>query len=133
SAPAAAVQSDSARSAVAQTDRQTPPPQKPLYQRLSPNATRIGMTFIVGFLIGWAFRVFLKMMTVIAVLGGAIFFGLSYFNVMNVDFSKVEKKFDTSKGWVTDQAWRLKDAVMSHIPSSGASLAGMLVGFRRKV
>jgi uncharacterized membrane protein (Fun14 family) len=113
-------------------EQSSAPDQKAWYEKLSPEATRLGLTFLVGFIIGWAFRAFLKMMLMISVLAAAIFAGLSYFNVMNVDMSKAEQKYESSKAWVTDQAWRLKGAVQTHLPSSGASLLGMFVGFRRK-
>jgi uncharacterized membrane protein (Fun14 family) len=113
-------------------DQSAAPAEKAWYEKLSPHATRIGLTFLVGFIVGWAFRAFLKMMLMISVLAAAIFAGLSYFNVMNVDMSKAEQKYESSKAWLTDQAWRLKDAVQSHLPSSGASALGLFVGFRRK-
>src|SRR5437773_12506714 len=34
------------------------PSKKAWYEKLSPHATRIGLTFLVGFIIGWAFRAF---------------------------------------------------------------------------
>src|SRR5262249_54442933 len=70
------------------------PEQKAWYEKLSPKATAVGLTFLVGFIIGWAFRVFVKMMMMISALAIAIFAGLSYFNVMNVDMSKAEQKYE---------------------------------------
>jgi len=131
----ASVQPEGARGVVAQQDQSTqqqPEEDKPFYLKLSPHATRMGLTFIAAFLIGWAFRAFLKMMAMITVVIGGLFFGLSYFKVMNVDFSKVEKPYNTSKEWVTDQAWKLKDVLVSHLPSSTASVVGLFAGFRRK-
>jgi uncharacterized membrane protein (Fun14 family) len=107
-------------------------PKPTIVDKLSPFATKFGGTFIVGFLIGWAFRAFLKVMTTVTIAGAAIITGLSYFNVMNIDMTKAEKQYESSKVWVTDQASRLKDAVTSHLPVSGASVLGMFVGFRRK-
>jgi len=99
---------------------------------MAPHATHIGVSFIVGFILGWAFRVFVKTMAMIAALATALFFGLSYFNVMNIDLSKAEKQYDSGKTWLVDQAGRLKDAVKTHLPSSGATFLGLFVGFRRK-
>ena len=109
----------------------TPPPPT-LTEKLSPTAIRSGLGLIGGFIIGWAFRAFSKMMAMITFLFGAIFIGLSYFNVLNVDFSAAQTKFKTSSEWVTDQASRAKDAAMSHIPGSAASVVGLWLGFRRK-
>jgi len=134
SEPAASVQPAGARGVISQQDQPTQQAQeeKPFYEKLSPRATRIGLSFIAAFIIGWAFRAFLKMMTMITVVIGGLLFGLSYFKVMNVDFSKVEKQYNTSKEWVTDQAWKCKDVVASHLPSSGATIVGLFAGFRRK-
>jgi uncharacterized membrane protein (Fun14 family) len=124
------VSPDSASTPAAAPTPAPPPPT--LTERLSPTAIRSGLGLIGGFIIGWAFRAFLKMMAMITFLVGAIFIGLSYFNVLNVDFSAAETKFKTSSEWVSDQASRAKDAAMSHIPGSAASVVGMWLGFRRK-
>jgi uncharacterized membrane protein (Fun14 family) len=125
------VSSDSAPTAATPAPAPAPPPPT-LTERLSPTAIRSGLGLIGGFIIGWAFRAFLKMMAMITFLVGAIFIGLSYFNVLNVDFSAAETKFKTSSEWVSDQASRAKDAAMSHIPGSAASVVGLWLGFRRK-
>jgi uncharacterized membrane protein (Fun14 family) len=109
----------------------TPPPPT-LQERLSPAAIRSGLGLIGGFIIGWAFRAFLKMMSIITFLIAAIFVGLSYFNVLNVDFTAAETKVKSSSAWVSDQASRAKDAAMSHIPGSAVSVVGLWLGFRRK-
>ena len=119
-------------SAPAPTASEPAPPPPTLSERLSPTAIRSGLGLIGGFIIGWAFRAFLKMMSMITFVIAAIFVGLSYFNVINVDFTAAQTKFKDSSAWVADQASRVKDAAMSHIPGSAASAVGLFLGFRRK-
>jgi uncharacterized membrane protein (Fun14 family) len=108
-------------------------PQTPsMAVRVSPWATRVGLGFVGGFVIGWAFRAFIKLMATITIAGVAILAALSYFNVFNIDTDAAQSKLKSSTGWVSDQATRAKDAAMAHLPGSFASFAGMFVGFRRK-
>jgi len=103
-----------------------------LTQRFSPWLTRVGFTFIVGFVVGWAFRAFIKIMSMIASLALAVVLALSYFGVLNVDFSSAEKQYESAMSWVTDQASRAAKTILNHIPGSASSFAGMFIGFRRK-
>ena len=109
-----------------------PAPEKPWYQKLSPHAMGVGLSILVGFVIGWAIRAFMKITATIAALVCAIFLGLSYFNVTNVDLSKAQQRYESSKAWFYDQAGRLNDVVKSHLPRSGGTVLGMFIGFRRK-
>jgi uncharacterized membrane protein (Fun14 family) len=116
-----------------QTPDQPPEPLKPsLYQRVSPWMTRVGLSFVVGFVLGWAFRAFLKLMSMIAALGLAVVLGLSYFGVLNVDFTTARHEYQSAIVWMTDQTQRLGKLVLSHVPGSASSFAGFFIGFRRR-
>jgi hypothetical protein len=71
-------------------------------------------------------------MSLLTMAGAAILGGLSYFHIMNIDFSAVEKKYESDIAWVADQGERAAKALLNHIPGSASSFAGMFVGFRRK-
>ena len=103
-----------------------------LAQRLSPSMMHIGLGLLGGFIVGWAFRAFIKMMALITLAGVVILTLLSYFNVLNVDLTAAENQFRSSTSWVSDQASRLKDVALAHIPGSASTFAGMFLGFRRK-
>lgn len=118
-------QQESEAAAAAEEDR-------PIFHRISPSMMRVGVSFIAAFVLGWAFRAFLKLMTMVAGLGLALILGLSYFNVINVDLTRAEQQYRSSISWVTDQGQRLGKLILSHLPSSTASAVGMFVGFRRK-
>lgn len=116
------------------TQVEQPPvePEPTIGQKVSPWATRVGFAFIAGFLIGWVFRAFIKLMSLATMAGVAILGGLSYFHIMNIDFTAVEREYKSNIAWVTDQAERLAQSLLSHIPGSTSSFAGMFIGFKRK-
>ncbi len=95
-------------------------------------ATRAGIGFIAGFVIGWIFRAFLKTMLLVSVLCGGLFLALSYFNILNLDLTKARTQYESGMSWVSDQGTRLKDASLRHIPSGVPALFGGFLGMRRK-
>ncbi len=95
--------------------------------------TRIGFSIVLGYIVGWAFRAFLKTMALVAVVFGAIVSALSYCHIINVDMSTAANShYATASAWLTDQAGHLRDAAENHIPSSGAGLLGLVMGVRRR-
>ena len=106
--------------------------QQQLFARLSPHMTRVGLGFIAGFVIGWVFRAFLKIMSLVTTGGVMILCALSYFHVMNIDFTAVEKKYQSDMAWVTDQAGRAVKALLNQIPGSASGVGGVFIGFRRR-
>lgn len=112
--------------------QQAPQPEPTWVQSVSPVATKSGLGFVGAFLIGWAFRVFIKTMAVITALGVAILFALSYFNVINIDMSAAKQQWSSVSEFLTTQAGNLKDLLITHLPASSASAAGFTVGLCRK-
>jgi uncharacterized membrane protein (Fun14 family) len=100
--------------------------------RVSPTVMRIGLSLVVGFVVGFLFRMFVKTMLLVTLVIGGIFFALTYFNVVNVDFSAAEHTYASARDWLTDQATRLKDVVLAHVPSSASGGVGAFIGFRRR-
>lgn len=107
-------------------------PPSTFIQSQSPWMTQIGLSFVGGFILGWAFRVFIKTMAIVTFLGVALLVGLSYFHVINVDFSAAREKYADSITWITDQAGKLRDVAVTYFPSTGTSMAGLAVGFKKK-
>lgn len=101
-------------------------------QWLSQTATKVGVSFVAGFVIGWIFRAFIKTMLLVSVLGVGVLVALSYFGVPNVDFSNAREKYESGMSWVSGQAGKIKDAAMGHIPSAVPAIFGAFVGMRRK-
>lgn len=100
--------------------------------KYSPEATRLGVSVVGGFVVGWLFRAFLKMAMLLALLGVGVMVALSYFGVMNVDLSAAREHYASAAHWLTDQAGRMKDVVLAHLPSGGGGAVGAWLGFRRR-
>lgn len=100
--------------------------------KLSPETTRVGGSVVAGFVVGWLFRAFLKTMAFLALLAGAGLFALSYFGVINVDMTAVREGSASAVQWLTSQADRFKDVIVSHLPSTGGGALGAFLGFRRR-
>lgn len=103
-----------------------------LLARISPNATRIGTSVIVGFVLGWIFRAFLKLAIFVVALGVGAMLALSYFGILNIDFTAAQEHYASAVHWITAQSDRLKDVVLAHLPSTGGGAFGAFLGFRRK-
>ncbi len=112
--------------------QQPAPTTQPAPSLLASWARRAGASVLLGFLVGWLFRTFVKIMASITtlVLGGLVL--LSYFNVMNIDFSAAENKYKDTSSWVTDQAGRLRDSATGHIHSTLGGALGLFIGWRKK-
>ena len=100
--------------------------------RISPKVMRVGVSLLVGFIVGFLFRMFVKTMLLVTLVIGGIFFALTYFNVVNVDLTSAQQTYDGAREWLTDQATRLKDVVLAHLPSSASGGVGVFIGFRRR-
>jgi uncharacterized membrane protein (Fun14 family) len=123
---------DSSPAPIAATADQPAPPEPTTFERLAPWASRLGIGFIGGFIIGWAFRAFLKTMALVTAAGVALIWTLSHFNVLHLDMDAAEERFKSSTSWVSNKAEQLKDSAMTLIPSSASSVFGMFLGFRRR-
>lgn len=112
--------------------QQSAPTTRPAPSALAGWSRRLGGGVLVGFLAGWIFRTFVKVMASVTalVLGGILL--LSYFNVANVDLTAAETKYKDTSSWVTDQAGRLRDAALGHIHSTLGGALGLFIGVRKK-
>lgn len=104
-------------------------PDPTITERVSPVAQKLGLGFIAGFVIGWIFRAFVKVMSLVTMAGVAIFGALAYFDV---DMSAMKVKFESGMGWATKQGEELADKAMKRLPGSAAGVSGMFFGFKRK-
>jgi uncharacterized membrane protein (Fun14 family) len=114
---------------VSSTDQSTGIPGSSVLARWS---RRAGASLLIGFVVGWAFRTFLKIMATITAAILAAFLMLSYFNVMNVDLTAMEKKSTNATAWITDQGNRLRHTAMSHVHSTLGGIVGLAMGARKK-
>ncbi len=106
--------------------------EDPWSKWMSQKGFKIGISFIGGFIIGFIFRTFVKTMLFFTVCVVGILGALSYFQVVNIDFSHAEQAWNSNSEWIMTQATKLKDMVWQYLPSSTTGTIGAFVGARRK-
>lgn len=121
---------DSSSAASVSPSASQPQPAEP--SALARWGRRVGASVLLGFLIGWLFRTFLKIMaSVTAVVLGTICL-LSYFNIANVDLTAAETRYNDTSAWLTNQAGRLRTAGENHIHSTLGGALGLFMGARKR-
>jgi uncharacterized membrane protein (Fun14 family) len=118
------------------TDRTQPvatttEPELSMTAKVSSWVARIGLSVFAGLVIGTIFRMFVKTMAVIAAVAIAAIVALSYFKVINVDFTTMKENYDSFAGWAQGQAGKLKDAALAYLPSATSGLAGFVLGLKK--
>ena len=98
----------------------------------SPAAVQIGASYLGGFLLGWAFRRFLRIaaMLVAVVLAGIAVMKASGW--IDVDWSALEAQVGRTVQWLHGEAEGLRNVLTGFLPSAGAAGAGSFFGFRKK-
>ena len=104
----------------------------PWQARLGGWMAKLGLSFAGGLVLGVFFRSFLKTMAAITALVVVGIVALSYFEVINVDFTTMRQNYDSAAGWVTEQGYRFKDAITTFLPSAASAGVGFFVGFIRR-
>jgi uncharacterized membrane protein (Fun14 family) len=101
-----------------------------LYDSLSPHTWRAGLSFIGAFVLGFAFRQFVKTTALIVGIALAAVAALTYFDI--VDLSSVRSGVEKSSAWLTKIGTYAKDVVMAWFPSTVTSFAGFFLGFMKR-
>jgi len=107
-------------------------PEPTTVDKISSPATKLGVSLVLGFIVGFVFRMFVKTMTVLTILVVAGLGALSYYGILDIDTQQVEEKGRTFVDWITREGGRIKDLVLGHIPHSAGGVVGSWIGFRRK-
>jgi uncharacterized membrane protein (Fun14 family) len=98
----------------------------------SGTSTKVGAGFLLGFIVGWIFRFFLKTMALLTGAGALILGGLSCFNVVNVDLTTTKTEYDNAMAWVKDQGERLTHVIYDKMNATVPTGLGAFFGFRRR-
>jgi uncharacterized membrane protein (Fun14 family) len=98
----------------------------------SPAMAEIGGSYLGGFLIGWAFRRFLKMAAMIVAVLLACLGALKATDLLNLDWTSIETQISHALQWLHGEAEGLKNLLTGLLPSAGAAGAGSFFGFRKK-
>ena len=106
-----------------------------LIPRVSPHATRIGLSVVLGFVIGWLFRAFLKTMVFLGLVVCGALWLLSHFGILHITSAQVDairERSAEAAGWLQRHAAELKEIAVSHLPSTGGGTLGIFLGFHRR-
>lgn len=100
------------------------------YEKTAPHLARIGFGFFIAFILGYAFRQFIKTMGILAAVvlvaaGVAAYLGY-------LDLSRFRDNLTASTGWVSDQLTGAKDVILKFIGASLSGTVGFIIGFTRK-
>ena len=98
----------------------------------SPAVAQLGGSYLGGFLIGWAFRRFLRIAAMLAAVGLACIGAMKATGWIDVDWSAVEAQVGQTVRWLQGEAEGLKNLLTGFLPSAGAAGAGTFIGFRKK-
>ncbi len=111
---------------------QSPAPASEEDSGWSPFFLRNGFSFLVAFAIGFAARVWLKitMMVLGTILIGV--FALSYFGVLEVDWSTMGKVWDGIAGRIGEEMKDFKGFVTGSLPQTGMGTLGLIAGFKMR-
>ncbi len=100
------------------------------YEKTAPHLAKIGFGFFVAFILGYAFRQFIKTMASLAAIAVALGGVAAYFGW--IDFSHFRENLTASTGWVSDQLTGAKDVIIKFIGASLSGTVGFVIGFMRR-
>ncbi|MCC6676890.1 MAG: hypothetical protein IT436_07085 [Phycisphaerales bacterium] len=99
-----------------------------LIDAASPALLRFGLSFLVGCILAYVFKKFIKLSLLIAGLAAAVVFGLQKSGVINIDGAAIKGHVDQSLAWAKGEAAGFKDFVVGYLPSSVSACAGLVYG-----
>jgi uncharacterized membrane protein (Fun14 family) len=108
------------------------PAPYPFLGRFSPHSTRIGVSLVGGFIVGWLCRAFLKTMAIVILCFLGVMLLLSRVGILNLDFSTARHEYAGAMHWLFVQTRLVKDVILVHFPSAGGGTFGAFLGFRRR-
>ena len=97
----------------------------------SPVMFRWGFSFFVGFCIAYALRTFFKVSAVAIGLVLLALFGLSYAGVVHVDWTAMQRHYDSVTRYLAGQWSSLRQFVTGSLPASAMAALGLVVGFKK--
>jgi uncharacterized membrane protein (Fun14 family) len=98
----------------------------------SPAMAQLGGSYLAGFLLGWAFRRFLRMAAMIVAVTLACMGALKATGWLDLDWPSIEAQISQTLHWLHGEAEGLKSLLTGFLPSAGAAGAGSFFGFRKK-
>ncbi len=99
--------------------------------RSAPIGLRYGVSYIGGFLIGYAYRRSLKVAMWLAALTATGIGVLKWSGAFDLDWNAVQGQVQEGLGWATQQAEVWRHRLSGFLPSAGVGLGGIFMGARR--
>ena len=97
----------------------------------SPALMKGGLSFFLGFCIGYAVRTFFRVSAVVVGLVGLTIFGLSYAGVLDVQWEAIQQGFDRLVAGLKEQASGFQAFITGSLPSAGLAAMGLFTGFKK--
>jgi len=98
----------------------------------SPAMAQLGASYLGGFILGWAFRRFLRIAAMLAAIALAALTAMKATGWIELDWSSLEQQVGRTAQWLHGEAEGLRNMLTGFLPSAGAAGAGSFFGFRRK-
>lgn len=111
--------------------RDRPPAEGGAFTDYSPALMKGGLSFIVGFSIGFAARTFLKLSALILGIVLAINLGLYYGGYLTIDWHALERDFERLAGHFQGQFSGFRDFITGSLPAAGMAGLGLLTGLKK--
>lgn len=106
--------------------------QSRLIDDAAPAITRLGLSFIVGFLVAWVFRKFVIGALLAGALIGALFYLAQRFGIAQIDWDAARQHVDDSLAWAKGQAEAARTFLLGYLPSGASGAVGMFMGARKR-
>ncbi|MBK9189704.1 MAG: FUN14 domain-containing protein [Phycisphaerales bacterium] len=106
--------------------------QSRLIDDAAPAITRLGISFIVGFLIAWVFRKFVMGALLAGALIGVLFYLAQRFGIAQIDWDAARQHVDESLAWAKGQAEAARTFLLGYLPSGASGAVGMFMGARKR-
>ena len=106
-----------------------------LLGNISPHMQGVGLSLVLGFIIGWFFRAFIKTMALLTFVVFGSLWLLSHYHILNVSDQNIDAmktESTAAASWLSAKAMGLKDFAIAHLPSSGGGTFGAFLGLRRR-
>lgn len=93
---------------------------------------RLGAGYAGGYLIGWAFKRFLKFSFMATIVLIVLFVAAKGAGIKLVDWSALYENTREGVSWMRGEARELKAILTGYLPSWGAGIVGFIMGLRHK-
>ncbi len=104
---------------------------KRLIDDSAPATFRLGLSFIVGYFLGFGLKKFVKTTILVAGAIATLAVVAERMGLFNIDWGAIQQKASDSLAWARGQAGALRSAITGYLPSAGAAGVGVFVGARK--